>query len=101
MDCAVAYGEFLYQTGSWNHPRRAIFKIEKPYDRMIHMYTFIVTIFQMKLYKAIWFYCGRGSMENFIIEGKSGFGFSAVSSSSKPVNANGLQIHALTYNLFN
>lgn len=40
-------------------------------------------------------------MENFIKEGKSGFDFSSVSSSSKLVNANRLQIHALAYNLFN
>jgi len=40
-------------------------------------------------------------MENFIKEGKDGFGFSAVSSSSKIVNANRLQLHGLAYNLFN
>ena len=40
-------------------------------------------------------------MENFIKEGKSGFDFSSVSSHSKEVNANRLQVHALAYNLFN
>lgn len=40
-------------------------------------------------------------MENFIKECKNGFDFSAVSSSSKIVNENRLQIHALAYNLFN
>lgn len=40
-------------------------------------------------------------MENFIKKSKNGFDFSAVSSSSKIVNANRLQIHALAYNLFN
>lgn len=49
-------------------------------------------------YAAIQFYCGRGKMENFI---KEGFDFSAVSSSTKLVNANRLQLHALAYNLFN
>ena len=95
VDYAVVYGEFLYQAGSWSHPRRVVFKIEKPYGQMIHMYTFIVTTFEMEPYKVIRFYCGRGSMENFIKEGKSGFDFSSVSSSSKQVNANRLQIHAL------
>ena len=47
------------------------------------------------------FYCGRGKMENFIKEGKDGFDFSAVSSQSKIVNANRLQMHGLAYNLFN
>ena len=40
-------------------------------------------------------------MENFIKEGKSGFDFALVSSSSKVVNANRLQVHVLAYNLFN
>lgn len=40
-------------------------------------------------------------MENFIKEGKRGFDFASVSSSSKVVNANRLLVHALAYNLFN
>ena len=100
-DYAVEYGEFLYQAGSWSHPRRVVFKIEKPYGQMIHLYTFIVTTMEMKPYQVIRFYCGRGKMENFIKEGKRGFDFTAVSSSSKVVNANRLLIHGLAYNLFN
>ena len=46
-------------------------------------------------------YCGRGKMENFIKEGKSGFDFAAVSSHSKVVNANRMRLHMLAYNLFN
>jgi len=93
--------EFLYQAGSWNHPRRVVFKIEKPYGQMVHLYTFIVTTLEMEPYQAIQFYCGRGKMENFIKECKSGFDFASVSSSSKLVNANRLLVHALAYNLFN
>ena len=40
-------------------------------------------------------------MENFIKESRNGFDFATVSSSSKVVNANRLQIHALAYNIFN
>ena len=65
------------------------------------MYTFIVTTMESEPYKVIQFYCGRGKMENFIKEGKDGFDFSAVSSRSKIVNANRLQLHGLAYNLFN
>ena len=101
IDYAVEYGEFMYQAGSWSHPRRVVFKIEKPYGQMIHLYTFIVTTMEMKPYQVIQFYCGRGRMENFIKEGKSGFDFASVSSSSKLVNANRLLVHALAYNLFN
>ena len=49
----------------------------------------------------IQFYCGRGKMENFIKESKSGFDFAAVSSHSKIVNANRMRLHMLAYNLFN
>ena len=101
LDYAVEYGEFLYQAGSWSHPRRVVFKIEKPYGQMIHLYTFIVTTMEMAPYQVLRFYCGRGKMENYIKEGKSGFDFACVSSSSKVVNANRLMIHALAYNLFN
>ena len=47
----------------------------------------------------ILFYCKRGLMENFIKESKNGFDFASMSSSSKVVNANRLQVHALTYTL--
>lgn len=31
ISCAVTYGEFMYQAGSGDYPRRVVFKIEKPY----------------------------------------------------------------------
>lgn len=98
---AVCYGEFMYQAGSWKYPRRVVCKVEKPTGQLIHMYTFIVTNMDSAPEKLIRFYCKRGSMENFIKESKNGFDFTAVSSSSKIVNANRLQIHALAYNIFN
>ena len=97
----MEYGEFLYQAGSWSQPRRVVFKIEKPYGQMVHLYTFLVTTMEMAPYQVLRFYCGRGRMENFIKEGKNGFGFASVSSSSQVVNANRLLIHVLAYNLFN
>ncbi|MCD8218182.1 MAG: IS1380 family transposase [Clostridiales bacterium] len=100
VDYAVEYGEFMYQAGTWNHPRRVVFKIEKPYGQMVHMYTFIVTTMDSAPYQVIQFYCGRGKMENYIKEGKSGFVFASVSSNSMVVNANRLQVHVLAYNLF-
>ena len=101
VDYAVEYGEFEYQAGSWSHQRRVVFKIEKPYNQFVHLYTFVVTNMEAEPYQVIQFYCGRGKMENFIKEGKSGFDFSSVSSRSRVVNANRLQVHALAYNLFN
>lgn len=101
IDYAATYGEFEYQAGSWSHSRRVVFKIEKPANQMVFMYTFVVTTMDSDPYQIIQFYCGRGKMENFIKEGKEGFDFSAVSSKTKNVNANRLQLHALAYNLFN
>ena len=102
IDYAVEYGEFDYQAGSWSHPRRVVFKVEKPYGQMVHLLTFVVTTMEdLEPYQVIQFYCGRGKMENYIKEGKSGFDFSSVSSHSMTVNANRLQVHVLAYNLFN
>ncbi len=98
---AVCYGEFMYQAGSWKYPRRVVCKVEKPTGQLIHMYTFVVTNMDSVPEELIRFYCKRGSMENFIKESKNGFDFAAVSSSSKIVNANRLQVHALAYNIFN
>ena len=98
---AVTYGEFMYQANSWEYPRRVVFKIEKPHGQLTHLYTFIVTNMDMEPHQIIRLYCGRGKMENFIKECKSGFDFSAVSSRSKIVNANRMRLHMLAYNLFN
>ena len=97
----VTYGEFIYQAGSWKVPRRVVYKIEKPYGQCHHLYTFIVTNMEMDPYQVIQFYCGRGRMENFIKEGKSGFDFAATSSHSMVVNACRFLIRCLAYNLFN
>jgi hypothetical protein len=101
VDYAVAYGEFLYQAGSWGYPRRVVCKVEKPAGQLIHMYTFIVTNMDSAPAQLIKLYCKRGTMENYIKESKNGFAFDSVSSSQKSVNANRLQLHALAYNIFN
>lgn len=101
VDYAVTYGEFLYKAKTWDYPRRVVCKMEKPYGQMIHLYTFVVTNMDSSPEDLIKFYSKRGTMENFIKESKNGFDFSAVSSSTKIVNANNLQVHALAYNIFN
>lgn len=101
VDYAVEYGEFMFRASTWPHSRRAVFMIEKPYGQFVHMYTFVVTTMEMSPDKVIQFYCGRGKMENFIKEAKSGFDFSSVRSHSRIVNANRLRVHMLEYSLFN
>lgn len=102
IDHAVTYGEFYYQASSWRTPRRVVFKIEKPYNQLVYVYTFIVTNMEdLGHWQVIEYYCNRGRMENFIGEGKNGFDFASVSSKSRVVNANRLQLHALIYCIFN
>jgi len=101
VDYAVVSGEFTYQAGSWEYPRRVVCKIEKHSNQIFHMNTFIVTNMDLESEQVIRFYCNRGRMENFIKEGKLGFDFAAVSSHAEIVNANRLQVHALAYNIFN
>lgn len=98
---AVAYGEFEYQANSWKYPRHVVCKVEKITNQLIHKFSFIVTNMDASPEELIRFYCKRGHMENFIKESKHGFDFASVSSSSKVVNANLLEIHAFSYNLFN
>ena len=101
VDYAVAYGEFMYKAGSWPYERRVVCKVEKPENQMVYMYTFVVTNMDSSPEYLIKFYCRRGLMENFIKESKSGFDFASVSSHTRMVNANRLQVHALAYNIFN
>ena len=101
VDYAVVYGEFMYQAATWPYERRVVCKVEKPENQMTYRYTFIVTNMDSSPEYLIRFYCKRGLMENFIKESKSGFDFASVSSHTRIVNANRLQIHALAYNIFN
>ena len=101
VDYAVVYGEFMYKAGSWPYERCVVCKVEKPENQMVYMYTFVVTNMDSSPEYLIKFYCKRGLMENFIKESKSGFDFASVSSHTRMVNANRLQVHALAYNIFN
>ena len=101
VDYAIVYGEFVYQATSWPYERRVVCKVEKLENQMVYMYTFIVTNMDSSPEYLIKFYCKRGLMENFIKESKSGFDFVSVSSHTRIVNANRLQVHALAYNIFN
>ena len=101
VDYAVVYGEFMYQAGPWPYERRVVCKVAKSENQMIYMYTFIVTNMESSPEYLIKFYYKRGLMENFIKESKTGFDFASISSHTRIVNANRLQIHALAYNIFN
>ncbi len=101
VDYDVVYGAFMYKAGPWPYERRVVCKVGKLKKQMVYLYTFIVTNMDSSPEYLVKFYCKRGQMENFIKESKSGFDFSAVSSHSRIVNENRVQVHALTYNIFN
>ena len=101
VDYAVVYGEFMYQAGPWPYERRVVCKLEKPENQIVYLYTFLVTNMDSSPEYLLKFYSKRGLMENFIKESKNGFDFASVSSHTRIVNANRLQVHALPYNVFN
>lgn len=101
VDYAAVYGEFMYKADSWPYERRVVCKVEKLENQLTYMYTFVVTNMDSSPEYIIKFYCKRGQMENFIKESKTGFDFASVSSHTKIVNANRLQVHALAHNIFN
>lgn len=100
-DYQVVYGEIAYKASSWDKERRVVVKVEKPEGEMCYNYTFVVSNMVSTPKKIIMFYCNRGTMENFIKEGKNGFNFASMSSSEFIANANKLQIAMLAYNFNN
>lgn len=97
----VIYGEFKYKAASWKKERKVVVKIEKPEGQCIYNYTFVVTNMTLFPEDIIKFYCNRGTMENFIKEGKLGLFFDKMSSTDFITNANKLQEMVLAYNLNN
>lgn len=100
-DYQVIYEEFQYKASSWDKNRRVAVKIEKPEGQIGYHYTFVVTNMTVSPKNIINFYCNRGTMENFIKEGKNGFAFGKMSSRKYLANANKLQEMVLAYNLNN
>lgn len=71
------------------------------YGQIAPIYTFVVSNMDLSAKEIIKFYCNRGTMENFIKEGKQGFNFDKMSSTTFIVNANKLHISVLAYNFNN
>lgn len=97
----VIYGQFEYKATSWNKSRRVVVKLEKPEGQLTGTYTFVVTNMSSMPKEVIRFYSNRGTMENFIKEGKNGFSFDQMSSTDFIANANKLALGMLAYNLNN
>lgn len=97
----VFYHEFNYQAKSWTRKRRVIVKMERPADELLFRFTFIVTTLSLSPENIAKIYFNRGTMENFIKEGKLGFAFGQMTSTEFERNACKLQIAILAYNLHN
>jgi hypothetical protein len=95
------YGEFKYRASSCKKERRVIVKIQKPEWQLLYNYSFIVTNMTLFPEDVVKFYCNRGTMENFIKEGKLGLSFDKMSSTDFIANVNKLQEMVLAYNLNN
>lgn len=95
----VFYRECKYQAKSWDQPRRVIVKMEKAEDELLFRYTFIVTNMTLSPKNIAKIYFNRGTMENFIKEGKLGFAFGQMNSTEFEINACKLQIAILAYNV--
>jgi hypothetical protein len=76
-----------------------VVKLEKPEGELFFHYTFIVTNLSYQAKNVVKFYQNRGTMENFIKEGKNGFAFDQLSSPDFDTNATKLQIAVLAYNM--
>jgi hypothetical protein len=97
----VFYREFTYKAKSWTQPRRVVVKMEKPTDELLFHFTFVVTNMGLSPKNITKLYFNRGTMENFIKEGKFGFAFGKMTSTEFERNACKLQIAVLAYNLHN
>ena len=95
----VFYREFNYRANSWNRARRVIVKMDRAADELLFRFTFIVTTMRLAPKNIAKIYFNRGTMENFIKEGKLGFAFGQMTSTEFERNACKLQIAILAYNL--
>ncbi|MEC1720475.1 transposase [Schinkia azotoformans] len=80
------------------HPRRVVVKMERLKDELLVQFTFIVTNMSLSPKNITKLYFNRGTMENYIKEGKFGFAFGKMTSTEFERNACKLQIAIIAYN---
>jgi Transposase DDE domain group 1 len=96
-----SYASFRYQAQSWSRPRRVVAKVEWHPGELYPRVGFLVTNLRRPARKAVAFYNGRGTAEQWIKEGKNAVKWTRLSCVSFRANAMRLQLHALAYNLAN
>ena len=95
------YASFHYQAQSWSKPRRVVAKVEWHPGELLPRVGFIVTNLRRPGTKAVAFYNGRGTAEQYIKEGKNAVKWTRLLCRTFRANAVRLQLHALAYNLGN
>jgi len=93
------YGDFDYQAGSWDKPRRVLAKVEWHPGELFPRVGFLVTNLPLDPEEVFTFYNQRGTAEQHIKEGKIALKWTRLSCRTMVQNEVRLQLHALAYNL--
>jgi hypothetical protein len=93
------YGDFDYQAGSWDKPRRVVAKVEWHPGELFPRVGFLVTNLPFEPERVVAFYNQRGTAEQYIKEGKMALKWTRLSCRTMAQNEVRLQLHALAYNL--
>jgi hypothetical protein len=93
------YGDFEYQAGSWDNPRRVLAKVEWHPGELLPRVGFLVTNLPFEPEQVFAFYNQRDTAEQHIKEGKIALKWTRLSCRTMAQNQVRLQLHALAYNL--
>jgi hypothetical protein len=93
------YGDFYYQAGSWDKPRRVLAKVEWHPGELFPRVGFLVTNLPWEPEQVFAFYNQRGTAEQHIKEGKIALKWTRLSCRTMAQNEVRLQLHALAYNI--
>jgi hypothetical protein len=97
----VCYHEFPYQAGSWDRPRRVVAKVGWHRGELLPRCSFIVTNLGYPTIGIVRFYNGRGTVEQWIKEGKYALNWTRLSCHNFVANQVRLWLFILAYNLGN
>ncbi len=97
----VLFADFSYQAASWDRPRRVIAKVEWHRGELFPRVGFIVINMSAQAPGVVHFYNGRGTVEQWIKEGKYALNWTRLSCQRFVPNQVRLGLFVLAYNLGN
>lgn len=97
------FEDTIYQAKSWTKPRKVMIQSVRPAGELFFTHSFFVTNLSETFspQTIVRAYQKRGTMENYIKEAKSGFGFDQMNSPSFQVNEVKMMLSLLAYKLTN